>query len=271
MKIEATKHQEIIDKYINGETTYGLGKLYGVSEGTIRNILTLHNIQRRRSGFAKQSDGITQKCTMCQQDYPLTTDFFNRVYKKEKNIIDIRGKEILHTICRKCQSAKSKLYREKNKDKIKQTALKNHSKNLPTIIRYRQSHKAERSQYISQRLKTDKQFKIGRHLRRSLLAALKRQSSNKAYKTTELLGCTISDLFKYLESKFLTGMTWENHGLHGWHIDHILPCAFFNLTNADEQKKCFHYTNLQPLWAENNLHKNSIVNGIRITYKNKIQ
>ena len=48
-------------------------------------------------------------------------------------------------------------------------------------------------------------------------------------------------------------MTWENHG--EWHIDHIKPCASFNLLNEDEQKKCFHYTNLQPLWASENLSK----------------
>ena len=57
----------------------------------------------------------------------------------------------------------------------------------------------------------------------------------------------------FLEAKFKEGMTWENHG--EWHIDHIKPCVSFNLLDENEQKKCFHYTNLQPLWASENLSK----------------
>jgi len=58
-----------------------------------------------------------------------------------------------------------------------------------------------------------------------------------------------------LETKFLEGMDWDNYGIYGWHIDHIKPCSLFNLENIEEQKKCFHYTNLQPLWAIDNLKK----------------
>ena len=50
-------------------------------------------------------------------------------------------------------------------------------------------------------------------------------------------------------------MTWENHGQYGWHVDHIKPCALFDLTKIEEQKKCFHYTNLQPLWWRDNIKK----------------
>jgi hypothetical protein len=71
--------------------------------------------------------------------------------------------------------------------------------------------------------------------------------------TLELLGCN-SEFFKeYLENNFLDGMTWENYG--EWHIDHMKPCAAFDLTNEDDQRKCFHYTNLQPLWALDNIIK----------------
>ena len=69
----------------------------------------------------------------------------------------------------------------------------------------------------------------------------------------ELTGCSKNDLLKHLESKFTEGMTFENYG--EWHIDHIRPCASFNLEDPEEQKKCFHWTNLQPLWALDNIRK----------------
>ena len=71
--------------------------------------------------------------------------------------------------------------------------------------------------------------------------------------TMELTGCSKEDLYTHLESKFTEGMNWENYGK--WHIDHIKPCASFDLTKEEEQKKCFHWTNLQPLWAIDNMRK----------------
>jgi hypothetical protein len=65
----------------------------------------------------------------------------------------------------------------------------------------------------------------------------------------------MSDLFKHLESKFTEGMSWSNYGYKGWHVDHIKPCASFDLSDPEEQKKCFHYTNLQPLWWYDNFKK----------------
>jgi hypothetical protein len=71
-----------------------------------------------------------------------------------------------------------------------------------------------------------------------------------------MLGCTIEELWKHLEKKFKPGMTKENHGK--WHVDHIIPCAIFDLSKPEEQIKCFHYTNLQPLWAIDNIRKGKI-------------
>jgi hypothetical protein len=62
-------------------------------------------------------------------------------------------------------------------------------------------------------------------------------------------------LKKHLEQQFKEGMTWENYGTMGWHIDHINPCSSFDLTLQEERKKCFHYTNLQPLWWWENTSK----------------
>ncbi len=107
--------------------------------------------------------------------------------------------------------------------------------------------------YEKNRKLTDEEFKLLKTLRSRLGNALKRQNSNKNNKTIELLGCSVSFLKGYLAGKFKEGMSWDNHG--EWHIDHIKPCASFNLLDDEEQKKCFHYTNLQPLWASENLSK----------------
>jgi len=102
--------------------------------------------------------------------------------------------------------------------------------------------------------------KIGMRVRNRLKMALKRNSKKGG--TLELLGCSIEFLKGYLELQFKTGMTWENYGggyngkgMKEWHIDHIRPCSSFDLNNTNEQRKCFHYTNLQPLWAKENWDK----------------
>jgi len=77
--------------------------------------------------------------------------------------------------------------------------------------------------------------------------------SKKVGKTFELVGCSRDELVSHLESKFTEGMMWDNYGT--WHVDHIKPCCSFNLEDPEEQKKCFHWTNLQPLWAKDNTSK----------------
>ena len=77
----------------------------------------------------------------------------------------------------------------------------------------------------------------------------------------EILNLNLGFLKNHLESKFTDGMTWDNYGLKGWHIDHIKPCAAFDLNDEKEQQKCFHYANLQPMWWYDNLHKNSYFDG----------
>ena len=94
-----------------------------------------------------------------------------------------------------------------------------------------------------------------------LYDAVKHQRGGKSAKTLELLGCTVEQLQTFLEAEFTDGMTWENYG--EWHIDHIRPCASFNLEDPEEQKKCFHWTNLQPLWAKDNLAKSDRLDWVK--------
>jgi len=90
-------------------------------------------------------------------------------------------------------------------------------------------------------------FKLSQNLRCRMRCALK--GIIKSDTTFNLVGCSSQFLKEYIESKFLPGMTWENYRMYGWHVDHIKPCCTFNLLDIEEQKKCFHYTNLRPLWS----------------------
>ena len=107
------------------------------------------------------------------------------------------------------------------------------------------------------RRETDMSFAIGVALRTRMAQALRKyQRAQRESVTTSMrrfLGCTMGELVKYLECRFLPGMSWENRKL--WHIDHIRPLASFDLTDIEQQHLAFHYTNLQPLWAGENIRK----------------
>ncbi len=109
--------------------------------------------------------------------------------------------------------------------------------------------------YIKSRRRTDVQFRLRTNLSARLRLAVHEAGTGKHANTMALVGCSIEELRLYLESKFLPGMTWDNYGLFGWHIDHIRPCVSFDLTKPEEQRRAFAYTNLQPLWATDNLKK----------------
>ena len=100
-------------------------------------------------------------------------------------------------------------------------------------------------------METDFNYRLRKRLKCRFKMAL-----NKNYRSgmaINLLGCTIQEARNHIEKQFIDGMSWENYGK--WHIDHIKPCASFDLTKENDQRKCFHYTNLQPLWAKDNLVK----------------
>ncbi len=105
--------------------------------------------------------------------------------------------------------------------------------------------------YSRNRLATDVNYKIKKNLRNRIRKAL--MGVSKSAKTCALLGCPVDVLIARLESLFQPGMTWDNYGK--WHIDHIKPCASFDLTKEGEQEICFNFKNLQPLWAVDNIKK----------------
>ena len=97
----------------------------------------------------------------------------------------------------------------------------------------------------------DPGYRIARNLRNRLWYALEGRAASQ--QTLQLLGCSIADLKQHLQQQFSEGMSWENYG--DWHVDHIRPCASFDLTDPAQQAICLHFSNLQPLWAFDNLSK----------------
>jgi hypothetical protein len=87
----------------------------------------------------------------------------------------------------------------------------------------------------------------------------KKNGKSKSQKTLDLIGCSLYEFKNYIESKFQIGMSWLNWTKKGWHLDHKIPCSFFDLTVPDNQRICFHWYNLQPLWGNENCKKNSKV------------
>jgi hypothetical protein len=122
--------------------------------------------------------------------------------------------------------------------------------------RYRARHRDKINAYLRARYKrraqADPQFKLRGLLRTRLSQAVRRQYGKKAAGTMELIGCSVAELRVHLEKQFLPGMSWKNHSLGGWHIDHKNPCCTYDLTKPDQQRECFHFTNLRPLWAFEN-------------------
>lgn len=101
--------------------------------------------------------------------------------------------------------------------------------------------------------KNQPKFKIERTLRQRIRSAV--IEGYQTDRALNLLGCSVEEFKAHLEGLWIENMSWDNYGLYGWHIDHILPCSSFNLLEPEEQRKCFHWSNMQPLWARDNLRK----------------
>jgi len=124
------------------------------------------------------------------------------------------------------------------------------------VKQYAKLHKKERNLYLNNRRKIDINFKISMYLRKRMYEVLR--GNPKLSTTMKLINCSIEKLKQHLAKKFYNRkdgliMAFENYGL--WHIDHIKPCCTFNLSKKSEQKKCFNYKNLRPLWAKDNLSR----------------
>lgn len=172
-----------------------------------------------------------KQCKRCQQNKDLSEFSIKK-----------RTADGLNQLCKSCCSEiNRKWYEEHKQDRcvaIKQWKIK---------------HRDEIAARNRLRYDSDINFRLGSLLRNRLVCAIK--NHNKTGSAVRDLGCSIEEFKIYIESKFLPGMTWDNHGQYGWHIDHIQPLASFDLSDPEQCKIACHYTNLQPLWWIDNLQK----------------
>ena len=164
------------------------------------------------------------------------------------------------------RAAKRKKYREENPEKIKEQKRKYRAEHAEEIAAkkraayqanpeyfkarskaWREKNKAKYNAYSKKRLDDDINARLAHRLRTQIGSYIHRHTA------VEELGCTIREFREYLAERFLEGMTWQNYG--EWHVDHIKPLASFDLTDEDQFKDACHYTNLQPMWAKDNLQK----------------
>ncbi len=211
----------------------------------------------------RKPDGLSVSCKKCAIDRVKIWALNNKEKSRENynNWVSLNRQRKLEI---------QKTYRDKHNEEIKLKQRIRRSK-------FRDSDREKNRKRQKERMLTDPVFALTRTLRRRFSDALKKQCCNKETSALKLLGCTIPELKQYLESKFIEGMTWENRGsgillengkpvrdengmtilVKCWHIDHIKCCDSFDLSDLEQQKQCFHYTNLQPLWATDNISKGS--------------
>lgn len=156
---------------------------------------------------------------------------------------------------------KKKYQRYKSLGKIKRTQQKIKYRKH-TREQSRKKYAANPKKHIArvvarqrQRYKDDPLYSTTVRLRSRMRYALKAGKAKKAARLLQLVGCTAAELVSYIETLFQPGMTWGNKGQ--WHIDHIIPVSAFDLATAESQAAAFHYTNLRPIWASDNLRKSS--------------
>jgi len=158
--------------------------------------------------------------------------------------------------------ATEKKRRDKNKKhlRVMQKQWYEEHRELSREIKH-QWHDRNRSEVNARKAKryaTSKHDPVSKMImtqRSRLYGALKRKNLSKSESTIVIIGCSAIQLKEYIANRFTDGMTWENHGVRGWHVDHIKPLASFDFRDESQIKEAFHYTNLQPLWWYDNLKK----------------
>ena len=210
--------------------------------------------------FGKASclkSGISNICKECEKirksKYESQSKEKMKEYLKEYYLRTISG-----------QKEKRKEYYLKNKEKIIENSKIRYSKTREDKSLYDKAYRINNKERIVdykkkynpvcvKRRATDPLYAMKQRLRKRTSQAFYYMFKRKNHHSHELLGAKWETIKEYIESKFTEGMTWENNKIDGWHIDHIVPLA--SAKTEEELIKLSHYTNLQPLWAKDNLSK----------------
>lgn len=146
-----------------------------------------------------------------------------------------------------------KKWREENPDKVKELKKNWLDKNPEKRKQYRENYKPRKQEQRKERREVDPIFNLTNRMRSRIWKYLNIFDITKTNKTFDIVGCTPEFLKEHLESQFKNGLSWENRS--EWHIDHIIPLS--SAKTEEELYSLCHYTNLQPLWAEDNLKKSN--------------
>lgn len=210
-------------------------------------------IEKDESFFGKSkkySSGLRYQCNECRKQY---------YHKNHEKILKQKHDDYeKHKEQRLKDCAK---YRKTHRKEMLEYFKRHYQENREKILQ--QQHlrkisepvKARRREHYKNVLKKDVRFMIEKRLRNRLRDAVKKQSGMKHGKYHEIIGCNYETLKKHIESKFTEGQTWEKLLNAELHLDHIIPCDAYDLTKESEQRKCFSYRNIQPLWETHNLSK----------------
>lgn len=212
-------------------------------------------IEKSVEEFSKDKDlksGLRSSCKLCDKKKNA------KFYQKNKEELKIKARNWRQSNSKYHKESCEK-WRMENKEHVKEYRKKYRKKHEKRIKEYSAKWSRENKEKVTNRLvkryHNDLNFKIKCVLRSRIKDAIK--NMRKSEKVIDLLGCSIEEVRIHLELQFKKGMNWDNHGRNGWHIDHIRPCKSFDLTDPEQRKQCFHYTNLQPLWEPDNLSKGS--------------
>jgi hypothetical protein len=194
------------------------------------------NFEKKLCEFDKRNDakdGYSNRCKVCRRVY--YNEYNNKIINLEKN-----------------RKRHRENYWNNHEKELKRTAEK-HKKNSEKEKEYRKKNRIKINERIKKRYTENEIFRLRTNMKNRVKLFLNSRQITKKNTTFEIVGCNPKELKEHIEKQFKIGMSWENYGYYGWHIDHIIPLS--SAKTEEDVYRLSHYTNLQPLWGEENYKK----------------